>query len=101
MGVRLATTVVENLRLLLGIKPGSLLHVDKLVCLVVCGHVSLTSRHQVPYGLNKLLRNNAANIYSMEDWNVIFTFTFSFIDFARIIPQNSVFYFKFGDKYNN
>ena len=41
MGIRLAPTVVESLRLLLGIKPGSILHVEKQVCLEVCGHVML------------------------------------------------------------
>ena len=28
---------------------------------------------QVSYGLHELLRNNAANIHTKEDWNVIFT----------------------------
>eukprot|EP00090_Calanus_glacialis_P001547 TRINITY_DN11122_c0_g1_i1.p1 TRINITY_DN11122_c0_g1~~TRINITY_DN11122_c0_g1_i1.p1 ORF type:complete len:1921 (+),score=712.97 TRINITY_DN11122_c0_g1_i1:73-5835(+) len=63
LGVRLArkeelaSTVVQSLRILLAIKPGSILHVSK----------------QVSYGLHELLRNNAANIHSKEDWNVIFT----------------------------
>ena len=33
----------------------------------------LTPHPQVSYGLHELLRNNAANIHSKEDWNVIFT----------------------------
>jgi len=63
LGVRLArkeelaSTVVQSLRILLAIKPGSVLHVSK----------------QVSYGLHELLRNNAANIHSKEDWSVIFT----------------------------
>jgi len=63
LGVRLArkeelaSSVVQSLRILLAIKPGSILHVSK----------------QVSYGLHELLRNNAANIHSKEDWNVMFT----------------------------
>merc|ERR1719228_3187520 len=63
LGVRLArkeelaSTVVQSLKILLAIKPGSILHVSK----------------QVSYGLHELLRNNAANIHSKEDWSVIFT----------------------------
>merc|ERR1719222_1199143 len=63
LGVRLArkeelaSTVVQSLRILLAIKPGSIFHVCK----------------QVAYGLHELLRNNAANIHSREDWGVIFT----------------------------
>merc|ERR1719158_2674850 len=63
LGVRLArkeelaSSVVQSLVILLAIKPGSILHVSK----------------QVSYGLHELLRNNAANIHSKEDWNVIFT----------------------------
>jgi len=63
LGVRLArkeelaSTVVQSLRILLAIKPASILHISK----------------QVSYGLHELLRNNAANIHSKEDWNVIFT----------------------------
>ena len=63
LGVRLArkedlaSMVVQSLRILLAIKPGAILHVSK----------------QVSYGLHELLRNNAANIHSREDWCVIFT----------------------------
>jgi len=63
LGVRLArkeelaSTVVQSLRILLAIKPAAILHVSK----------------QVSYGLHELLRNNAANIHTKEDWNVIFT----------------------------
>merc|ERR1719430_420442 len=63
LGVRLArkeelaSSVVQSLVILLAIKPGSILHVSK----------------QVSYGLHELLRNNAANIHSKEDWSVIFT----------------------------
>ncbi len=63
LGVRLArkedlaSMVVQSLRILLAIKPGAILHVSK----------------QVSYGLHELLKNNAANIHSCEDWSVIFT----------------------------
>ena len=63
LGVRLArkedlaSLTVQSLRILLAIKPGSILH--------ICKHVS--------YGLHEMLKNNAANIHSGEDWNVIFT----------------------------
>ena len=53
----LASLTVQSLRILLAIKPGSILHVSK----------------QVSYGLHELLKNNAANIHSKEDWSVIFT----------------------------
>ena len=62
LGVRLArkeelaSTVVQSLRILLAIKPGAVFHVCK----------------QVAYGLHELLRNNAANIHSREDWGVVF-----------------------------
>ena len=63
LGVRLArkedlaSLTVQSLRILLAIKPGSILHGSK----------------QVSYGLHELLKNNAANIHSREDWNVVFT----------------------------
>ena len=53
----LASLTVQSLRILLAIKPGSILHVSK----------------QVSYGLHELLKNNAANIHSRDDWSVIFT----------------------------
>ena len=53
----LASLTVQSLRILLAIKPGSILHVSK----------------QVSYGLHELLKNNAANIHSREDWSVVFT----------------------------
>merc|ERR1719192_1433460 len=63
LGVRLArkedlaSLTVQSLRILLAIKPGSILHISK----------------QVSYGLHEMLKNNAANIHSREDWSVIFT----------------------------
>ena len=63
LGVRLArkedlaSLTVQSLRILLAIKPGSVLHISK----------------QVSYGLHEMLKNNAANLHSREDWNVIFT----------------------------
>ena len=53
----LASLTVQSLRILLAIKPGSILHVSK----------------QVSYGLHELLKNNAANIHNKEDWDVVFT----------------------------
>ena len=70
----LASLTVQSLRILLAIKPGSILHVSK----------------QVSYGLHELMKNNAANIHNRskyfspnkyfsqkkiyrDDWNVIFT----------------------------
>jgi len=53
----IASTVVQSLKILLAMKPGSIFHVSK----------------QVSYGLHELLRNNAANIHSAEDWAVVFS----------------------------
>jgi len=52
-----ASTVVQSLRILLAMKPGAIYHVSK----------------QISYGIHELLRNNAANIHSKQDWSVIFS----------------------------
>jgi len=53
----IASTVVQSLKILLAMKPGSIFHVSK----------------QISYGIHELLRNNAANIHSADDWAVIFS----------------------------
>lgn len=62
--------MVQSLRILLAIKPGSIFHVCKQVCVYDC---LVTPHPQVAYGLHELLRNNAANIHNADDWSVIFT----------------------------
>ena len=69
LGVRLArkeelaSTVVQSLRILLAIKPGSIFHVCKQVFFLSVFNICATL-FQVAYGLHELLRNNAANIHS-------------------------------------